>query len=198
MKKPSVFQTALFALLVFAGACVTVNIYFPAAQVQKAAEQIVDEVYQGGVLPDVQTGKIAPVLKRFLALVGPASAHAQDSQAATSVSNASIRVEKDIITANHEQLKPHYQSGAVGIQNDGYITVRSTQGLAIRDVATLRRLVDADNQARKRLYAAVAQALEIEPGELDKVAAIFADQWREKAPSGWWIQDGQGNWSAKP
>jgi uncharacterized protein YdbL (DUF1318 family) len=194
MKKHSIIKTGLFALLVFAGACVTVNIYFPAAQVQKAAERIVDEVYQGEIRQDAETGGIAPLLHNLLALLGPTSAHAQEGQDATSVSNASIRAEKDIIAANHEQLKPHYQSGAVGIQSDGYITVRSTEGLAIRDVATLRRLVDADNQARKRLYAAVAQALNIEAGEVDRVAKIFADQWREKAPSGWWIQDNQGNW----
>jgi uncharacterized protein YdbL (DUF1318 family) len=198
MKKHSIIKTGLFALFVFTGACVTVNIYFPAAQVQKAAERIVDEVYQGEVRPDAETGKIAPALKYFLSLVGPAPAHAQEGQDATSVSNASIRAEKEIITSNHEQLKPHYQSGTVGIQNDGYITVRSVEGLAIRDVATLRRLVDADNQARKRLYAAVAQALNIESSEVDRVAKIFADQWREKAPSGWWIQDDKDNWSAKP
>ena len=35
------------AFAVAAGACVTVNLYFPTAEVQKAADQIVEEVHQG-------------------------------------------------------------------------------------------------------------------------------------------------------
>jgi hypothetical protein len=36
--------TVLLALL--PGACVTINIYFPAAAAEKAADRIIDEVYQ--------------------------------------------------------------------------------------------------------------------------------------------------------
>ena len=37
---------SILAALVFTAACVTVNIYFPAAKVEKTAEKIVEEVYQ--------------------------------------------------------------------------------------------------------------------------------------------------------
>jgi len=41
-------QTWLMAGLLFAGlsACVTINIYFPAAAAEKAADRIIDEVWQ--------------------------------------------------------------------------------------------------------------------------------------------------------
>jgi hypothetical protein len=36
----------LLALLLAAGGCVTINIYFPAAAAEKAADRIIDEVWQ--------------------------------------------------------------------------------------------------------------------------------------------------------
>ena len=40
------FSISVLAALAIVAGCVTVNIYFPAAQVEKTAEKIVDEVYQ--------------------------------------------------------------------------------------------------------------------------------------------------------
>jgi hypothetical protein len=47
MNYPAGFKSFL-ALLVAAGlgACVTINIYFPAAAAEKAADKIIDEVWQ--------------------------------------------------------------------------------------------------------------------------------------------------------
>jgi len=44
---------SLAALLVLLGGCVTINIYFPAAAAEKAADKIIDEVWQ------LQNGKDA-------------------------------------------------------------------------------------------------------------------------------------------
>jgi len=41
----------------FLTACVTINIYFPAAEAQKAADKIIDEVWQ---LKDKPAGEQAP------------------------------------------------------------------------------------------------------------------------------------------
>ena len=43
MKRFSILLTILFCLILIM-ACVTVNIYFPAAEIQKAADEIVDDV----------------------------------------------------------------------------------------------------------------------------------------------------------
>ena len=40
------------------GACVTINIYFPAAAVEKAADRIIDEIYQS------KTGEAPPAEKK--------------------------------------------------------------------------------------------------------------------------------------
>ncbi len=36
----------LLLIVLMLGACVTINIYFPAAEAQKAADKIIDEVWQ--------------------------------------------------------------------------------------------------------------------------------------------------------
>ena len=193
------------ALVVIAG-CVTVNIYFPAAKVEKTAEKIVDEVYQekkDTAPPEQPEQKGKPqslneggVPRRLASLewLGPAPAHAEE---ATTVSNAAIRALKDQIGRRHQELLPYYQQGQVGINKDGYLEVRDTGGLALPQVAALKRLVDADNAARRQLYDEVAKALGLKPGQVAQVQQIFAKQWRDKAQAGWAVQGDDGKWVRK-
>lgn len=48
---------AIVTLLVSVSACVTINIYFPAAAAEKAADRIIDEVWQ---IKDGKAGGAAP------------------------------------------------------------------------------------------------------------------------------------------
>ena len=43
---PSLRNVLLAALVLTSSACVTINIYFPAAAAEKAADRIIDEVWQ--------------------------------------------------------------------------------------------------------------------------------------------------------
>jgi len=55
-------HTALFSALAL-GACVTINIYFPAAAAERAADRIIDEVWQlkpGDKAPAVKPDTSAP------------------------------------------------------------------------------------------------------------------------------------------
>ncbi|PWB62825.1 MAG: hypothetical protein C3F14_09175 [Deltaproteobacteria bacterium] len=197
------FRLSILAVFAFIAACITVNIYFPAAKVEKTAEKIVDEVYQEKKVPapadqkekpqSLNDGGVSDVVVR-LARLGPAPAWAEE---ATTVSNASIRALKDQIGGRHQELLPFYQQGKVGITKDGFLEVRGTEGLALPQVATLKRLVDADNAARRQLYEEVAKALNLKPEQVPQVRQIFAKQWRDKAQSGWWVQADSGQWTRK-
>lgn len=46
MNFPRFASLAMLLPACLVGACVTINIYFPAAAVEKAADRIIDEVYQ--------------------------------------------------------------------------------------------------------------------------------------------------------
>jgi uncharacterized protein YdbL (DUF1318 family) len=197
------FRLFLLAAFAFIAACITVNIYFPAAKVEKTAEKIVDEVYQEKKEPapadqkekpqSLNDGGVSDVVVR-LARLGPAPAYAEE---ATTVSNAAIRALKDQIARRHQELLPFYQQGKVGITKDGFLEVRGTEGLALPQVATLKRLVDADNAARGQLYEEVAKALNLKPEQVAQVRQIFAKQWRDKAQAGWWVQGDNGQWARK-
>ncbi|THF64230.1 hypothetical protein [Pseudothauera rhizosphaerae] len=55
----SILRLTLLAGLLAAGsACVTINIYFPAAAAEKAADRIIDEVWQlkNGATPPAEQG----------------------------------------------------------------------------------------------------------------------------------------------
>ena len=184
----------LLGLFLAISACLTVNIYFPVTAVEKTAEKIVDDVYgteSETTKPEQQDNSS---LLDWPSWVGPQAAYADD---ATSVSNANIKALKDQIAANHNKLLPFYNSGHLGITNNGLLEIRSTDNLPLPDVANLRRLTAADNQARDRLYKEVAQALNLQPEQVPKVQRIFADQWRGKAQGGWWIQSNNGKWTRK-
>lgn len=191
------------AVLALVVGCVTVNVYFPAAQVEKTAEKIVDEVYQEKKEPPKQEPAEKPrswndgdgfrgVAR--LARLGPSLAFAEE---ATTVSNAAIRGLKEQIGQRHRELLPFYQQGLVGITRDGFLDVRGTSGLSLPQVASMKRLVDADNAARRQLYDEVAKALNLKPDQVSQVRNIFAKQWRDKAQPGWAIQADNGQWGRK-
>ena len=194
---------SVLAVLALIVGCVTVNVYFPAAQVEKTAEKIVDEVYQEKMESPKQDPAEKPRSRNEgdayrsilrLARFGPAPAIAQE---ATSVSNAAIRGLKDQIGQRHRELLPFYQQGQVGITRDGFLEVRGTSGLGLPQVAALKRLVDADNAARRQLYDEVAKALNLKPDQVSQIRKIFAKQWREKAQAGWAVQGDDGQWGTK-
>lgn len=190
----SVFPLAALAPLALIAACVTVNVYFPAAKVEEAAKQIVEEVYQEkGVKPQTRLGP-APGTGGWTGWFSPREACAEE---AATVSNAAIRALKDQIAQRHAQLAAHYAAGQVGIDRDGFLQVRDPGGLGLSEVAAVKRLVEADNAARRQLYAEVARALDLKPQQVSQIQEVFAREWRDKAQAGWWVQDDAGAWKKK-
>lgn len=199
----SLRRAGWFLALGLIAACVTVNIYFPAATVEKTADQIVSDVYgqappaPENAAPETQPSSEASghrsLAVRLAALAGPAEAQAAE---ATSVSNAAIRGLKNQLAQNFQELKPFYEKGNVGIGQDGMLVVRNQDGLALPDVARMRRVVAADNQTRTQLYQEVAKALSLQPSQVGQIQEIFARKWIDEAPKGYYVQQG-GAWKRK-
>jgi len=164
----------LFALAIGVYACVTVNIYFPAEKVESVAGEIVKEVRGNSETPS-KNDKSSKWSQRLLAVfVSPA--YAQD---VTTVSNPTIRALRDKLKSNYQQMKPFYEKGMVKEGNDGYVTATQAEGLSLKDRRDLNSLVDAENQHRRQLYAEVARALNIDPGQIGKVGEVFAKEWQK-------------------
>ncbi|NDV22910.1 DUF1318 domain-containing protein [Desulfovibrio sp. JC022] len=190
-------QVLTFLSLLSFVACVTVNIYFPAAKVERAAEDIVEDIY-GTDAKQQENKDDQSALETFLVLISPQAAQAQVSKAEIDKSsNSAIRGLKNTIANNHKKLIPYYNSGNIGINNEGYVQIINKKGLNIKQTAGLRRLVSQDNDTRDQLYTEVAASMNIPGSEIGKVKAIFAEKWQEGAPSGWFIQTQSGKWQKK-
>jgi uncharacterized protein YdbL (DUF1318 family) len=194
---PLALAAGLVAPALFAMACVTVNIYFPAPEVREAAEKIVDETWGGATppAPDKQSSLPARLLLLAAGVLAPADAEAAEVD--VNVSTAAIRALKDGMKQRAGELKPHLSSGAVGIGKDGLLVVRDPASLDLAARATVKRLVDAENKDREDLYKEIASANNFGAERVADIRSIFAQTWKDKAEAGWWIQSSSGAWARK-
>lgn len=200
MKK---FKLALIIwplLLLFS--CLTINIYFPEAAVQKTAEEIVDEVRKSDEKDKEKKDKIPQedeIMKTTLSqrssfsLVPSAYAQQKEEQ----VSSPKIRALKQSLAERFSKLRSYFEKGNIGEANDGFIQTRNETGLSLKEKASLRNLVKDENKDRESLYAEVAKAMDIASSQMSRIKQIFAKQWIQKAHSGWWIQKESGEWIQK-
>jgi uncharacterized protein YdbL (DUF1318 family) len=175
------FQKPVWTAMVFAMitllACVTINIYFPAEKVESVAGDIVNDIR--GKKPDQKgsqsknDGAFLPEIRIAFSL---SSAWAED---VTTVSNPTIRALKEKMKARFQELKSYYQKGALKEGNNGYLSVSKTGDLNLKEKRDLNGLVDAENSDRKTLYSEVAKALKIDPGQIGRIAEIFAKEWQK-------------------
>jgi uncharacterized protein len=191
------YASRLMAALgvIFALACITVNIYFPEATVRQTAQEIVDEIQKKAAEKSGQE----PV-KQLSALpikVGFSFVPAAYAQEETTVSNPAIRALKDSIADHLASLMPSFAAGNVGLTNKGLVEIRDEAGLSLQAKAALRKLVKEDNDDRLKLYAEVAKALNIEASQIERIQKIFAENWIKGAKPGWWIQQEDGAWIKK-
>jgi len=205
MRSLSRFLSTLAGLLALS-ACVTINIYFPAAAAEKAADRIIENVWgtQPAKPEDVQPeadppkpqslrATERPVLLGLLEWLVPS---AQAGEADINVDTPGVRAIQQSMRARHRQLQPFYASGAVGLTRDALITVRDQSQVALRERNQLKGLVADDNRDRNALYREIAQANGHPEWEQD-IRATFAVRWIENAARGWWYQDAGGRWTQK-
>ncbi|MGE4291743.1 MAG: DUF1318 domain-containing protein [Desulfovibrio sp.] len=188
MKRLFRIQAAVVLLLVTA--CVTVNIYFPAAEIKKDAESVVKDVY-GIEGPSAPKGE-NPTEGSWLNIFAPKEAFAQDYR---SLSNSVTRGIGQQLKQLYPQLRPYLLAGNMGFDNDGFAVLRDKSGLNMQQVGEINRLATQDKQLKTQLYQEKAKAAQT-PDKVAQVQAIYADVWKGFAEPGTWIQNG-GSWKQK-
>jgi uncharacterized protein len=186
-------------LVLFAAACVTINVYFPAEAAEKAADRIIRDVYGEDPakatephsrieFPAVLHTPRYTLLDWFIPV-----AHAE---ADLSVNTPAIRQLQADMEKRHRELAPYYASGAVGMTRNGEVAVRDQKLVPLQDRNQVKKLVARENQDRSTLYAEIARANGHPEWEPD-IRQIFARRWVDNAPGGWWYQDAGGAWKQK-
>jgi uncharacterized protein YdbL (DUF1318 family) len=195
------------------GACVTINVNFPAAATEKAADQIIDAVTgtMGAATPGgkhtapplaPQTSQNAVRTPGFLvAAVGnmlyALIPVAQAQEPNVDVSSPEIRAITGSMQARFGQLQKFFDSGAVGMTQNGLIQVRDASSVALPDRGVLNRLVAEDNSDREALYTEIAKA-NGHPEWAADIRKTFARRWVERgARPGWYYQNASGGWVQK-
>ncbi|MDQ3038571.1 MAG: YdbL family protein [Pseudomonadota bacterium] len=188
-------------------ACVTINVYFPAAEAKAAAREFVEKVIDDADNTKIKEsggGGMAMHLERFdfdtsgfdpWILLGIGSARAQGAPDISIKTPAIQAIQSRMESRFNGTLRAGFDSGALGFTADGLISVRDAGKLELRDRVAMNAAVADDNRDRKAVYREVAVA-NSHPEWESQIRNVFAKQWVESAHSGWWYQSG-GGWKQK-
>jgi uncharacterized protein len=187
-------------------ACVTINIYFPAAAAEKVADEIIkdiqdnDKIPQSPKSPAVEPKSERPDFKLSLyqlidKAINFAISPAQAAEADLSIDSPEIRQLTASMEKRFSALQKFYLTGAIGIQTDGLLAVRDAASVALKDRNQVNKLVASENADRQALYQAIANA-NGHPEWVTQIKSTFATRWVSNAQSGWWYQSA-GVWKQK-
>lgn len=162
---------SLFSFCLFLSACVTINIYFPAAKVEKVADDMIDNVWTdkksvNKLINEVWDKTKLPAIQKI----------------------------KNRLKTRYKKLEAYYKMGAIGLTNNGLIILRDRKLIALKNRRQVDKWIEVENQDRLQLYIAITKK---HSEWQQKIQLIFAKLWIEKAKNGWWYQDEKENWQRK-
>ncbi|UOA10612.1 YdbL family protein [Methylobacter sp. S3L5C] len=195
MRKLSVLGALLLT------ACVTINIYFPAAAAEKAADEIIKDIQS--ITPPKQELKPKAGLtnweiaayKLLDSAINVVISPAQADGADLSIDSPQIRQLRATMATRFATLQTFYAAGLIGIQADGFLAVRDAASVPLKDRNQLNTLIAAENADRQNLYQAIANA-NGHPDWATQIKSTFAASWVSNAQAGWWYQS-SGTWKQK-
>lgn len=182
------------SIFMFVTACVTINVYFPAAEAEDAAAKIVnkiigeEDIRQTPLENNPQSFNFNP-LSFFIS-----SAHAQVNINISSP--AIVGITNRMKSRYDSNLKPYLDSGIIGFSNQGFIEILDAKSLGLKDRQKAKKLVADENRDRKALYRELAVANGHADWE-DAIQNVFVKTWKDQAHKGWKYQDAGGTWQTK-
>ena len=201
MKHKSFFSSFILGLAL--SACVTINIYFPAAAAEDAARVIVRDVLNeeeakvnndnnnqsSSLNADGLPYQIVGTVLNML--ISPAHAEAD-----ININTPAISALRASLKARAASLKPYYVSGAVGLTSNANVQIRDQSLIKLKDRNKVKKLVADENKERGALYAEIARANDHPEWEAD-IRSTFARVWIEEVANGTWYQETSGGWAQK-
>ena len=119
------------------------------------------------------------------------------------LAQADLRIDTPAIAAlrtslreEFKQLRPLFESGAIGLTRDGSIGLRDANAVPLSERAQVNALIAQTNKDRAALYREIALANK-HPEWEGEIRSTFAQRWIERAPAGWYYQDPSGAWLQK-
>lgn len=191
----------LLCAVLAAASCVTINVYFPAAAAERAAEKFVDDVLGEPREDSLLIDPAAPSPNAMLALVGGVldvlvpSAHAQ--QPDFKINTPQINAIKSRMAERQRQyLNDWFDAGAIGFTNDGLVSVRDRSAVSLDQRRNLESVVADENRDRSAVYREIAVA-NGRPEWQEEIQQTWAREWQRNARPGWYYQAPDGSWKRK-
>lgn len=138
------------------------------------------------------------IVPLFALLVSCAAGAADQAPIKLDIANPMTVTIQHSMQQRVSRLVKFYEPGVIGLLKNGNLGVRDPSRLnkiATRQI--VEKLIDAENNDRQALIAAVAVANE-RRSEVDAFRLMMARKWANELHSGWWYQDEQDNWIQKP
>jgi hypothetical protein len=198
---------------------ITVNVYFPEKAAKEAYKSLDDMLLKGAdkASPGEKSPAVAPaepqakpqssIFNELRSFSLVPAAYAAESEA--DVLAVELSSMPEVLKAYEEmshrlpRLNVLFASGAVGLTNQGLVSVREKSKVTPVDES----MVAAENQSRKTVVMSMAKAiLKLNKQKeskaamdqvLPKAAATFAETKREAVQPGTWIQLQNGKWVQK-
>lgn len=200
--------------LALVGACVTINVYFPEAEIEDLSERIEEEVARqaaeqddeaapaggddsGGAPEEGSGGTGVPAIGWLDGLLGVTPAHAAEVED-PGITNPAIQKIIDSRAKRVDALERFKDMGVIGEGRDGMLAIRDLSRLEdLRQRAQVQKLVREENRDRQALYREIAEAKDLDPSQVSQVAQTYAETLRERAEKGHWVQLPDGSWKQK-
>jgi uncharacterized protein YdbL (DUF1318 family) len=191
----------LLGAAMLVAACVTINVYFPAAAAEKAAEKFVGDVLaepddEGSLFDPWQgLGEVARLAAQGALDLFVPSAQAQ--QAEIEINTPQINAIKARMADRQRQsLAALFDAGAIGFTADGLVTIRDRAAVPLSERRSIESAVADENRDRKAVYREIAIANGHPEWEAE-IQQTFAREWVQNARPGWYYQDPSGAWRQK-
>ena len=195
LKRAGLVAAATAAL---SAACVTINVYFPAAAAEKAADRIIDDVW--GTATESAPAPTSSLPQQLLvAAIGLLESTVPSARAAEpdiDVRSPEIARLTTQMERRFAELRPLLDKGLIGLTADGFVAVRDPASVPLAERNGVRTVVGNENADRAALYREIAAA-NGQPQWESQIREVFAARWIAKAQSGWWVQGSGGAWAQK-
>ncbi len=188
------YSLLAITLVMTLAACVTINVYFPEAAAERAADRFIQDVLgendrRSEAPPPPATGGF-----HWSGLL-IASAYAQSPN--INIDTPQVQAIKQRMSERHrEHLSVWFDAGAIGLTNNGLVEIRDRSAVGLADRRNLERIVSDENSDRNAVYREIAVANGHPEWESD-IRQTFARQWIANARSGWHYQQSDGSWTRK-
>ena len=185
----------LIAAVMSLAACVTINVYFPEAAAERAADRFIQDVL--GENGRASEAPPPPATSSRFQLSDLFMGRAWAQSPNINIDTPQIQAIKQRMAERHrEHLSAWFEAGAIGLSNQGLVEIRDRSAVSLADRRNLERIVGEDNADRRAVYREIAVA-NGRPEWEDEIRDTFARQWIANARSGWYYQTPDGSWTQK-